>query len=53
MKFLTGFQFSLITLNDQNPQFLILLCIKIHDEHIALFDYNTVRSRLTDNTLYT
>ena len=37
-KFLTGFHFSLMTLNDQNPQFLITLCIKIHDEHIALFD---------------
>ena len=29
-----------MTLNDQYPQFLITLCIKIHmhDEHIALFD---------------
>ena len=30
--------FSLITLNDHSPQILITLCIKIHDEHIALFD---------------
>ena len=37
LKFLTGFHFSLITLNDHNPQFMITL-IKIHDEHIALFD---------------
>ena len=37
-KFLTGSHFSLITLNDHNPQFLITLCIEIHDEHTALFD---------------
>ena len=30
--------FSLITLNDHNPQFLITLCITIRDEHDALFD---------------
>ena len=35
---MTDFHFSLTTLNDYNPQFLITLCIKIHDEHIALFD---------------
>ena len=38
LKFLTGFHFSLFTLNDLNPQFLITLCIKIHDKHNALFD---------------
>ena len=37
-KFLTGFHFSLITLNDHNPQFLITLGIAIRDEHDALFD---------------
>ena len=30
--------FSLITLNDHNPQFLIALCITIRDEHDALSD---------------
>ena len=30
--------FSLITLNDHDPQFLITLCITIRDEHDALFD---------------
>ena len=30
--------FSLITLNDHNPQFLITLCITSCDEHDALFD---------------
>ena len=35
---LTGFHFSLIALNDNNPQFLIKLCITIRDEHDALFD---------------
>ena len=30
--------FSLTTLNDYNPQFLITLCITIRDEHDALFD---------------
>ena len=30
--------FSLITLNDHNPHFLITLCITIRDEHDALFD---------------
>ena len=30
--------FSLITLNDHNPQFLNPLCITIRDEHDALFD---------------
>ena len=39
---------SLITLNDQNPQIfnLIILCIKMRDEHTPLFDYNTVRFAL-------
>ena len=36
--FLTGFHFSLITLNDHNPQFLITLCITIRDEQHVLFD---------------
>ena len=30
--------FSLITLNDRNPQFLITQRITIRDEHDALFD---------------
>ena len=34
----TKLLFSLITLNDHNPQFLITLCITIRDEHGALFD---------------
>ena len=38
MKSMTGFHFSLIARNDHNPQYLITLCIKIRDEHIALFD---------------
>ena len=45
--------FSLITLNDHNPQFLITLYITIRDEHDALLDQNTVRSRFTENTFCT
>ena len=40
------------SLNDHNPHFLITVCITIRDEHDALFDYNTVRSRFTENTFY-
>ena len=40
-------------LNDHNPQFLITLYITSRDEHDAPFDYNTVLSRFTENTLYT
>ena len=36
-KFSTGFHFSLITLNDWDPQFLITLCIKMRDKHTVLF----------------
>ena len=51
--FLTEFHFPLITLYDHNLQFLITLCITIRDEQDALFDFNTVRPRFTENTLYT
>ena len=47
------YHFSLITLDDRNPQFLITLCITIRDEHDALFDLNTVRSRFTESSFYT